>query len=52
MAVNPEKHPHVNYEGAMKLIEFMTSAEGQKMIGDFTDNLGNKLFTPLVRNRE
>ena len=52
MAVNPEKHPHVNYEGAMKLIEFMTSLEGQKMIGEFTDKLGNKLFTPLVRNRE
>jgi len=52
MAVNPEKHPHVNYEGAMKLIEFMTSLEGQKLIGEFKDKLGNKLFTPLVRNRE
>jgi tungstate transport system substrate-binding protein len=48
MAVNPEKQPHVNYDGAMKLIEFMTSAEGQKMIGDFTDKFGNKLFTPLA----
>ena len=50
MAVNPEKHPHVNYEGAMKLIEFMTSLEGQRMIGEFTDKLGNRLFIPLARN--
>ena len=48
MAVNPEIHPHVDYEGAMKLIDFMVSPEGQKMIGDFTDKFGNKLFVPLV----
>ena len=50
MAVNPEKQPHVNYKGAMKLIEFMTSAEGQMMIGAFEDKYGNKLFTPLARD--
>ncbi|UCG38854.1 MAG: substrate-binding domain-containing protein [bacterium] len=48
IAVNPEKQPHVHYEGAMKLIEFMTSAEGQKLIGEFTDKYGNRLFTPLA----
>lgn len=48
MAVNPEKQPHVDYEGALKLIDFMTSAEGQKMIGAFEDKYGNKLFTPLA----
>jgi tungstate transport system substrate-binding protein len=48
MAVNPEKQPHVNYKGAMKLIEFMTSAEGQMMIGAFEDKYGNRLFTPLA----
>ena len=48
MAVNPGIHPHVDYEGAMKLIDFMVSPEGQKMIGDFTDKFGNKLFVPLV----
>jgi tungstate transport system substrate-binding protein len=49
MAVNPEKQPHVDYEGALKLIDFMTSAEGQKMIGDFTDKYGNRLFVPLAK---
>jgi len=48
MAVNPEKQPHVNYEGAMKLIDFMTSGQGQKLIGAFADKLGNRLFTPLA----
>ncbi len=48
MAVNPGIHPNVDYEGAMKLIDFMVSPEGQKMIGDFTDKFGNKLFFPLV----
>ena len=48
IAVNPVKQPHVNYEGAMRLITFMTSPEGQKLIGDFTDTFGNTLFTPLA----
>ncbi len=48
IAVNPSRHPHVNYAGAIKLIEFMTSPEGQKLIGDFTDGSGNVLFEPLV----
>jgi tungstate transport system substrate-binding protein len=48
MAVNPVKHPHVDYEGAMRLITFMTSPGGQELIGSFTDKFGNKLFTPLA----
>ncbi|TNF46474.1 tungsten ABC transporter substrate-binding protein [bacterium] len=48
IAVNPSKHPHVDYDRAMKLITFMTSPEGQKLIGNFTDKFGNKLFTPLA----
>ncbi|MDF1537056.1 MAG: extracellular solute-binding protein [bacterium] len=51
MAVNPEKQPHVNYAGALKLIEFMASPEGQKMIGGFEDKFGNRLFTPLVMGK-
>ena len=50
MAVNPEKHPHVNYEGAMKLIDWIISEEGQGLIGEYRDKFGNKLFTPLARN--
>ena len=48
IAVNPEKQPHVNYEGAMELIDFMVSEEGQRLIGGFTDKFGNKLFVPLA----
>ena len=51
IAVNPERYPHTNYDGAMKLIEFMTSPEGQRLIGAFRDRYGNQLFTPLVRSK-
>ncbi len=52
MAVNPARQPHVNAEGARKLIDFMISEEGQRLIGAFTDKYGNRLFTPLIRKRE
>ncbi len=48
MAVNPEKHPHVNYKGAKKLIDWIASEEGQRLIGKFTDSFGNRLFVPLA----
>ena len=48
MAVNPQRHSHVDYDGAMKLITFMTSPEGQMLIGEFTDKFGNKLFVPIA----
>jgi tungstate transport system substrate-binding protein len=48
IAVNPARHPHVNYFGAMQLIGFLTSPEGQKHIADFKDKLGNQLFEPLA----
>jgi tungstate transport system substrate-binding protein len=48
IAVNPARHTHVNYTGAMRLIGFMTSPEGQKLIGEFRDKLGNQLFEPLA----
>lgn len=48
IAVNPARHDHVNYMGAMQLIAFMTSPEGQKLIGEFRDKLGNQLFEPLA----
>jgi tungstate transport system substrate-binding protein len=43
IAVNPEKHPHVNYKLAMTFIAFLTSPQGQKMISDFRMN-GQQLF--------
>ncbi len=48
MAVNPVKHPHVNYKGAMELINWIISEEGQELVGGYRDKLGNKLFIPLA----
>jgi len=47
IAVNPALHDHVNYEGAMRLITFLTSKEGQSIIGNFRKN-GEQLFYPDV----
>ncbi len=33
----------------MKFIDWITSPEGQKLIGSFKDNLGNVLFIPKYR---
>ena len=43
IAVNPARHAGVNYMGAMKLIEWMTSPEGQKRIAAFQIG-GQQLF--------
>ncbi len=45
MAVNPEKHDHVKYESAKKLIEFFTSEEGKQRISAF-QKAGQSLFFP------
>lgn len=45
IAVNPEMHPSSNYVGAMALIAFFTSPEGQELIGEYTVQ-GEVLFTP------
>ncbi len=47
IAVNPERYPEVNYFGAMELIAWLTSPEGQKIIGDFRKG-GELLFHPLA----
>ncbi|MGA9351459.1 MAG: substrate-binding domain-containing protein [Anaerolineae bacterium] len=47
IAVNPEKHPHVKYDLAMKFIEWLTSVDTQEKIGEFgRDKFGMPLFTP------
>jgi tungstate transport system substrate-binding protein len=43
MAVNPAKHPHVKYDLAKKLVEFVSGLEGQKIISSFKVN-GEQLF--------
>lgn len=43
IAVNPNLHPHVNYDLAMSFIAFLTGPEGQKIIAEFRKN-GEPLF--------
>ena len=45
IAVNPVEHPHVNYVEAMTLVGWLTSREGQKIIGTFKKE-GELLFHP------
>ncbi len=45
IAVNPERHPHVNYTGAMLLIDWLTSPEAQRMIAGYRRG-GEQLFYP------
>lgn len=45
IAVNPERHKSVNYKGAMQLIEWITSPEGQQKIAAFRLG-GQQLFFP------
>lgn len=47
IAVNPGRYSTVNYEGAMKLIEWIASAEGSQTIAGFKVN-GRQLFFPGV----
>lgn len=43
--VNPEKHPHVNYDMARQLAEWITSPRGQTLIADYKIH-GQSLFFP------
>jgi len=45
IAVNPDNHPHVDHERALKLIEWMASPSGQRLIGQFKVG-GKRLFVP------
>ena len=45
IAVNPEEHPHVKRDLAQELIDFVTSEEGQEIIGDYRVE-GEQLFVP------
>ena len=47
IAVNPEKYPEVNNEGANDFIEWICSEEIQKVIGEYgVEDYGQALFTP------
>ncbi len=45
IAVNPARHAHTKYDEVMKFIEFLTSDEGRKLIGDYKVG-GEVLFHP------
>ncbi len=47
LAVNPDRHPQVNYACALAFIDWMTSARGQRIIANFRKN-GEVLFHPLA----
>ncbi|MDH3692019.1 MAG: substrate-binding domain-containing protein [Gammaproteobacteria bacterium] len=47
MAVNPANYPDINYEGARRLIEWITSPKAQRMIWDYRVE-GEPLFNPLA----
>jgi len=49
MVVNPEKYPNVNYELAIKYIEYLTSPSTQEIISNYgKDKYGEALFIPAV----
>jgi tungstate transport system substrate-binding protein len=48
IAVNPARHPGVNYKGAKALIDWLTSAEGQQRIANFRP-AGQQLFFPSAK---
>ncbi len=47
MAVNPDKHPGVNFDLAMKFVTWITSVDEQQKINDYgKDKFGQSLFYP------
>lgn len=48
IAVNPQKYPDINYDGAMRFIDWLTSNAGQQAISDFKVN-GKQLFFPNAK---
>ena len=48
IAVNPVRHPGINSKGAMQLVEWITSAEGQQAIAGFRVD-GQQVFFPAAK---
>ena len=49
IVVNPAKHAHVKVKEATAFADWLTSPDGQKVIGDFKDKNGNQLFIPNAK---
>ncbi|HZG69675.1 MAG TPA: substrate-binding domain-containing protein, partial [Herpetosiphonaceae bacterium] len=51
IAVNPERFPQVNKDGAQAFIQFLLAPATQQLIGSFgQDTYGQALFTPCAQN--
>lgn len=50
IAVNPARHKHVNFKGAMQLIQWITSPAGQQRIAEFRVD-GQQIFFPSTASR-
>jgi tungstate transport system substrate-binding protein len=48
IAVNPQKSKDLNYKGAMQLVEWITSSEGQNLIASFKVE-GQQVFFPTAK---
>ncbi len=48
MLVNPSRYPHVKAKEGMAFIDWLTSPEGQRLIGEFKIN-GQRLFIPSYK---
>jgi len=48
IAINPAKYKHVNYVYAMALVGWVTSVEGQNIIGNFKTPSGEVMFHPTA----
>ncbi len=47
--VNPEKHPGVQFDLARQFVEWLTSVETQRLIGEYgADKYGQPLFFPVL----
>lgn len=50
LAVSPDRYPHVHYDLALEFIAWMTSPQGQKLIGAFgVEKFGQPLFYSGIR---
>lgn len=49
IAVNPKRWPHTNYNDTLTLIEYLTSSEGQALIGGYR-KYNQRLFTPSAKD--
>jgi tungstate transport system substrate-binding protein len=51
IAVSPQRYPSINYKGAKALIEWITSSDGQSLIGGFKVS-DTVLFTPSANAKQ